>query len=668
MSVPIDHAPKPMATEPHVPASTQLVEINVRMILVSVLLAAALGGANAYLGLFAGMTVSAAIPASVLAMAAFKILGGGNILQCNGVQTAASAGESVAAGAIFTLPALILLGAWERFDYLQTTMICALGGLLGVLFTVPLRRALIIEQPLVFPEGVATAEVLKAGERGGGGAWLIAAAGAIGAVFKIATSGLKLIPEAAGKAFVVGGSPAYVGTALSPALLGVGYIVGLNAAIVIFLGGALNALVAVPMWAAFNDIPAAAYADVPPDGDFAGAAFGFVRGAYTRYIGVGTMLVGGLWALVKLRKPLARGIASGMEAYRKRRSGEGGDVPRTERDMPMNIIVILALIAAIPVFFLFRHFTGSIGISAAMTGFVLIAGFLFSAVAAYMAGLVGSSNNPISGVTIATVLTASLLLVALGMHGVAGPIAAILVGAVVACAAAIGGDNMQDLKAGHVLGSTPYKLQIMQILGAVVGALVMAPVLNLLHTSYVIGSDKLAAPQAGLMASVSHGVFEGGLPWLMIGIGAAIAIAVIVLDLVLEQRKAEFRIPVMALAVGIYLPFDLTLPIFLGGMVAWTMKRTFARTGVTAADGEVRERNGLLFAAGLITGEALMGIILAVPIGIKEDTEVMALLNPANHEWLKLPGLLALGAVGYFMYRVCIARPKPPTPESGTSD
>ena len=658
MSSPASPRPPAASHQPHVAASTRLPEITLPMLLLSVVLAAVLAAANAYLGLFAGTTVSAAIPASVLSMAVFKLFGGGNILQNNGVQTAASAGESVAAGAIFTLPALILLGAWDHFDYLQTTMICALGGLLGVLFTVPLRRALIIEQPLMFPEGVATAEVLKVGERGGSGAKYIGIAAAIGGAFKMATAGIKLFPESAGQAFMGGGSPAYVGTTLSPALIAVGYIVGLNAAVVIFLGGALNALVVVPAWGLFNDIPAAVTAEWNADTDVVAASFNFIRGSYTRYIRVGTMLVGGLWALVKLRGPLARGIRSGMAAYQKGRAGGGAEVLRTERDIPMNVIVLIALVAAIPVFALFRHFTGgNLGVSAAMTGFVLIAGFLFSAVAAYMAGLVGSSNNPISGVTIATVLTASLLLVALGVHGVGGPIAAIVVGAVVACAAAIGGDNMQDLKAGHLLGSTPYKLQIMQIVGAVGGALVMAPVLNLLHTSYVIGSDKLTAPQASLMASVSFGVFEGGLPWLMVGIGAAIAVVVILVDLALEKAGSSFRIPVMALAVGIYLPVDLTLPIFAGGMIAYAMKRRFTRTGVSGDDAETRERHGLLFGAGLITGEALMGIALAFPIGIAQDTEVMALLDPAEHDWLKFPGLLALGTVGYLMYRVCIARP-----------
>jgi putative OPT family oligopeptide transporter len=639
MSKPIpSSAPAPVSSEPYIPASTRLVEINPTMLALSIVLAAVLAAANTYLGLFAGMTVSAAIPASVISMALLRPLGG-NILQNNGVQTAASAGESVAAGVIFTMPAMLILHAWTKFDYLQVTLIASLGGLLGVLFTVPLRRALIIEQPLMFPEGVATAEVLKVGDRGGAGAKFIAIAGVIGAIFKIGTTGFKVLTDKASFGFSAGSAPFAIGTNLSPALVGVGYIVGLNVSVVIVLGGAVNWLVAIPLYGIIHGTG-------PGDAE---AIAGGIWGAQTRYLGVGAMLVGGMSALIRLRKPLLKGIRSGMEAYKKVRGGNGGEVLRTERDMPLNVIAILGLLAAVPILFLFQHFTGSWGISAGMTLFVMVAGFLFSAVAAYMAGLVGSSNNPISGVTIATVLTASLTLLALGIHKEAGPVAAILIGGVVACAAAIGGDNMQDLKAGHLLGGTPYKLQIMQVLGAVVGALVMAPVLNLLNTSYGIGTG-LPAPQASLMASVAHGVFEGGLPWGIIAIGAGIALGVIIIDIILEKQGSSFRMPVMAFAVGIYLPFELSVPIFLGGLLAWAMTRYFAAHRVDAAGREERERNGLLFSAGLITGESLMGILLAIPVAVAGDANVLRLVHTES-KWLELPGLALLALVGYGLYR-----------------
>jgi putative OPT family oligopeptide transporter len=281
---------------------------------------------------------------------------------------------------------------------------------------------------------------------------------------------------------------------------------------------------------------------------------------------------------------------------------------------------------------------------------MVIAGFLFSAVASYMAGLVGSSNNPVSGITISTILVSAALLYLMGLDSKVGPVAALLIGGVVCCAAAIGGDNLQDLKCGQLVGSTPWKQQLMQILGVVVAALAMAPILDQLHSAYTIGSDKLPAPQAGLMASVSKGVFEGGLPWKIVGVGAAIAIALIVLNEILEKKKASFRTPVMAFAVGVYLPFDLSAPILLGGVIAHLFMRHLAKTRANEHVRGAKERNGLLFAAGLITGEALMGIALAVPIGIEQDTDALALFD-AKYGELPYPGLALVAAVMYLMYR-----------------
>lgn len=646
--------------EPHVPASVTLPEITFKAVVLGLLLSALLSAANAYLGLFAGLTVSASIPAAVISMAVLKVLGG-NILENNIVQTAASAGESMAAGVIFTIPALVILGTWTEFDYWETTMIAGFGGLLGVLFTIPLRRALIVETPLEFPEGVATAEVLKVGERGGGGIRYIAISGAIGALFKLGESGLRLWTGTVEEARYAFGSIAYFGSNLSPALVAVGYIVGLNIAVLVFIGGALNWLVAIPIVAAVEGVPA---------GLSAAEAANEIWSHQTRYLGVGAMVVGGLWALVSLRSSLVAGVRSSLAAYRKMREGTDGDVPRTERDMPMQWVGVALILSLFPLAGIFYHVTGVLWVAAVMSVVMLVAGFLFSAVAGYMAGLVGSSNNPISGVTIATILTSSLMLLAmLGSESKIGPAAAILIGSVVCCAAAIAGDNMQDLKAGRILGATPIKQQVMQIVGVVGAAVVAAPILTLLLEAYGIGvptdahPDPLRAPQATLMASVAEGVFKGGLPWTMVGIGMVMAVAVIVIDKILEAKKSAFRTPVLAVAVGVYLPFELSVPILVGGLIAFFAARGFERKRRGAADDSQRQavgaaeetasRNGLLFGAGLITGEALVGIAMAVPIVLTGDKSVLAIWGAQDVAW---PGVVLLTLVVLLTYRIASAR------------
>lgn len=648
------------AHTPHIPASRILPEITVKAILLSILLAVILGAANAYLGLFAGMTVSASIPAAVISMAVLKMFRNTNILENNGVQTASSAGESLAAGVIFTIPALVILGVWSEFDYWETTMIAGFGGLLGVLFTIPLRRALIVEDALQFPEGVATAEVLKVGESGGAGVKFIAWAGIIGAVYKLGQTGLRWWSSSVAWAREAGTSLFYVGSDLSPALVAVGYIVGLNIAVLIFLGGALNWWVAIPILTAMQG--------GVPEGVSAADHASTLWSTQTRYLGVGAMVVGGLWALIRLRTSLVRGVRSGLAAYKHSRTPGAQEIERTDKDMAMHLVGIAIVLSIVPLFFIFEYFTGSVGMAAFMAVIMVIAGFLFSAVAGYMAGLVGSSNNPISGVTIATILTASILLLLIaGRAWGAGPAAAIFIGAVVCCAAAIAGDNLQDLKAGYILGSTPWKQQTMQMIGVTASAFAMAPILTLLLHAYGIGAptpehpDPLTAPQATLMASVARGVFMGGLPWTMVVIGAVVAVAVIVLDVMLERRGSSFRTPVLAVAVGVYLPLELEVPIFLGGLIAWAAGRAFNRRN-TQADGELKmrltearstgERNGLLFAAGLITGEALVGIGMAVPIVISGRADVLAVIG--ERSWTLL-GLALFALVMFGLYRSAVS-------------
>ncbi len=645
--------------------SENLPEITVKAVILGIFLSVILAGANAYLGLFAGMTVSASIPAAVISMALLGLFKKSNILENNLVQTAASAGESLAAGVIFTLPALIIMGHWTEFNYWETTIIAALGGVLGVLFTVPLRKVLIVEENLKFPEGVATAEVLKTGQDGSGIKY-IAYSAIAGALFKFGETGLRVWTGTVEAATRMGSGIAYFGSNLSPALVSVGYIVGLNIAILVFLGGAINWFFAIPIYAMNHPWPVGEDGNPMAAADWAWT----IWSTKTRYLGVGAMVVGGIWALINLRSPIVKGVKKSLAAYKKGSPESKEVVPRTEQDAPMKWVGIALLLSLFPIFGVYYYVIGSIVPSILMAVIMLVAGFLFSAVAAYMAGLVGSSNNPISGVTIATILFTSLLLFAIldPSKMIIGPAAAIFVGAVVACAAAIGGDNLQDLKAGHILGATPWKQQVMQMIGVISAALVIAPMLSLIQKAYGIGAktaenpDSLAAPQAGLMASVAEGVFAQNLPWGLIGIGMVIAIVVIVLDKIQEKKGSSFRLPVLAVAVGVYLPFELSVPILLGGLIAWAAQSYRNRKKVGASpeqaakiDAATEKANtrGLLFASGLITGEALVGILMAIPIVLSGDKGILAIVDKPLGAW---PGVILL--VFVMLWLASVAHPK----------
>ena len=631
-------------------AAQPLPQLTVKAIVLGLVLSMVLAGANAYLGLFAGMTVSASIPAAVISMAVLKLFKNSNILENNIVQTAASAGESIAAGVIFTIPALIILGYWNVFDYMWVTVIAGLGGLLGVMFTIPLRRSLIVEEQLKYPEGTATAEVLKVGAAPGQGAKLLALAGALGAATKLVETGLRLWAGTAQAATYVGSSTiAYVGMNLSPALVSVGYIVGLNIAVLVFLGGAISWYAAIPIYSTW-------LLDGDPglSAQFAGGmgardlAFA-IWTSQIRYLGVGAMLVGGVWALISMRGSLVSGVVSGLKT-RVRNAGAAYD--HTQHDTPMRLVLIGIAVFIVPIFVVYQTIVTNVGIALAMTIVMVIAGFLFSSVAAYMAGLVGSSNNPISGITIATILFTSLLLLWLmGGEALNGPAAAIMVGAVVCCAAAIAGDNLQDLKAGYIVGATPWKQQVMQGVGVLSAVLVMAPILNLLLQAYGIGvptadqPDALLAPQATLMASVAEGVFGAGLPWGMIAAGAGVGAAIVALDEYLKITGASWRAPVLAVAVGIYLPLELSTAILLGGLIAYAANR---RAEAGDGDSELANRNGMLFASGLITGEALIGIAMAVPIVLTGNPDVIAIDGNVP----SFVGLLVIAGLAGWLYRV----------------
>ena len=633
---------------PYIKPEIKLPEITPKAIILGIILSMVLAGANAYLGLFAGLTVSASIPAAVISMAVLSLFRKHNILENNAVQTAASAGESLAAGAIFTFPALILMGAWEDFNFWETFLISLCGGVLGVLFTIPLRSTLIVREKLTFPEGVATAEVLKSGEEGGKSIVYLIIAGLIGAVTKLFGAGFQIWQETFARATFLGSKGyGFFGINLSPALVAVGYIVGLNISTLVFAGGVISWWIAIPILTSITGIP---------EGVTAIEYGNRVWSSQIRFLGVGAMVIGGIWALISLRKSLVFAVRQAIQAFKDR--GSTSQL-RTEKDTPLNWVLIMVIAMIIPIFIIYQSQVAQVEISALMAVLMVIAGFLFSAVAGYMAGLVGSSNNPISGVTIATILTASLILLALmGTDSGNGAAAAILIGAVVCCAAAIAGDNMQDLKAGHELGATPQKQQIMQMVGVASAAFAIPFVMSLLNTAYGFGPatpehpKALAAPQATLMQSVAEGVFNQNLPWDMVFAGVGIGLAIILLDEFLKARNSSFRTPVLAVAVGLYLPFELDSAIMLGGIIAYLVtvyqKRKKQDSVDPEADTQRSHRAGLLLASGLITGEALVGILLAVPVAIAGSSDVMKLIDQPLGDW---PGLVVLLIICYYVYR-----------------
>jgi putative OPT family oligopeptide transporter len=638
-------------------------QMSVRAVILAIVLAMILAAANTYLGLFAGLTIASAIPAAVISMGVLGALGRAGILENNIVSTGASAGCSIASGIIFTLPALVFLGYWKEFDYWWVVAIGGLGGLLGVLFSVPLRRSLVVEQKMSFPEGQAAAEVLRTGENPSQGLKILAGAAAAGGIMKFtAASGLRLIPDTAAWAAYWGKGIAYFGTNLSPALLGVGYIVGLNIGAVMLTGGIIAWNIAIPIYSIYflDGNPELAQAVA---GLSAADAAGAIRSSQIRYLGVGAMLIGGIYTLFSIRKSILSGIRSGLAATR---ANMDAATSQTERDLPMKYVLGGIVAFTLPLAALYFAIVGNLGVALAMTVIMILAGFVFCSVSAYMAGLVGSSNSPVSGITICTILFAAVILtLLLGRNAAAGPVATIMIGAVVCCAASIAGDNLQDLKAGHMIGASPWRQQVMLAVGAVASALVMAPVLNVLLKAYGMGPatadhpQSLQAAQATLMESVSRGMFGGHLPWDMVIVGMGIGAVIIVVDEILKAGKTGVRAPVLAAAVGIYLPLELEVPIFIGGLLAYLAERRLtagiALFGATKEDVEKLTRRGMLFAAGLITGEALLGVFIAVAIVAFKRDDVFAL--PAALQFGGWLGLLMLGGMAYAMFKVGTTNP-----------
>ncbi len=639
--------PHSAAIAPIVGPERTLPEITPKAVVLGVLLAMLMAAANAYLGLRVGMTVAASIPASAIALGVLRFFRRSNILENNQVQTMASAGASTVSGVIFTVPALVMMGAWKGYDYWPIFLMVVIGGVMGVVFTTPLRRALIVDAGLTFPEGLATAEVLKTGgierdaskpapenKTGALGFKLLVEASVIGAIFKLCEGALKIFAEgvATSKALFGGKWLFAADVTLAPSLLGIGFIVGPNIGTLMLSGAIIGTILGVPINWWLNEERLMATAQIPVGtmmsalGPEQWEALAGASWQECRRIGIGCMLVGGVWSLITLFKPMVNGVKASLAAFRAKRSGKGGGAPRTEMDTPLPILLAIAGVMTIPLFFVFRSslagYDGASFIAAIMTALMLVFGFLFCSVAGYMAGLVGSSNNPVSGVTMATVVVSSLLLLQLmghdGIAGRVGPAAVIYLAAFICTGACIAGDNLQDLKCGHIVGATPYKQQLCLVLGAIGSAAVIPLVLGVLDSDQGIGrpshpgAHPLAAPQASLMKDLSTGIFGAGINWNFILFGCGLAVLIIALDEVLKRRKAKFRTPILAVAVGIYLPFGLSVLIFIGGMLSWLAARRF---GAKTHEGRVAlENSGMLLASGLITGEAIMGVGIALAV------------------------------------------------------
>ena len=604
-------------------------EITLKAFFLSIFLSIILSSAMVYLGLYAGMTISASIPAAIMSMGILRLFKNSNILENNIVQTAASAGESLAAGVIFTLPALLLIGYWDTISYWEVTKIAMVGGILGALFTVPLRRALILKAQLRFPEGVATAAVLKTGhetdsEKSQKSLKLIGISALVGGFVKLGELAFSVWSSALGGAIAIKGAIFGMGASLSPSLFSVGYIVGRNIGILAFTGGLISWAVAIPIYSYLYGFEGENYFE----------SANIIWNAKIRYLGVGAMVVGGIWSVIQLAKPLIESIQLSLKTLKE----SSDNISLEERDLPINYVFMAIVAMLIPIALTYFGIIGSWTSAIILSFVMLVFGFLFSAVAAYMAGVVGSSNNPISGVTIATILFSSLLIITFfDVDSSKGAAAAILIGAVVCCAAAIGGDNLQDLKTGNIVGATPWKQQLMQLVGVSSAALTLGIVLTLLHEAYGIGSSDLPAPQAVLMTNVANGVFAGNLEWGMIYAGAILGIIIILIDQYQAYRKADFRVPILAVAIGIYLPIELTLPIFIGGMLNHIASKTASEEG---------KNNGLLIASGLITGEALMAIFIAIPLFFdKNYWPSLTLSSPFDD-------LVGIGIISIILYRL----------------
>lgn len=624
--------------KPYIPADKVVPEFTVTALLIGILLAIVFGAANAYLGLLVGMTVSASIPAAVISMGIIRvILRKDSILENNMVQTIGSAGESVAAGAIFTLPALFLWAEEGKIDFpsiLTIFLIALFGGVLGVCFMVPLRQALIVEEhgTLPFPEGTACAEVLLAGEEGGSKAGTVFAGLGIAAVYKFLADGTQLFKSEIGHAFE-SYKGSQVGIQVLPALAGVGYICGPKISSYMFAGGTLSWFVLMPLIALFG-----ADATIFPASKtvtelltMEGGGPSALWSNYIKYIGAGAVATGGIISLIKSLPLIIRTFKQAIDSMKNKNAAHKG--LRTEQDLPIPVLIAVALVIAVLIWLIPTFPANLIGAL-----IIVVFGFFFATVSSRMVGLIGSSNNPVSGMTIATLLFATVILKATGSTGITGMVGAISIGGIICIVAAIAGDASQDLKTGFIVGATPKKQQLGEIIGVVASAAAIGFVLYLLNEAWGYGTEKIPAAQATMMKMLVEGIMNGELPWALIFIGVFIAIVVEILHM-----------PVMPFAVGMYLPFSLSAGIMAGGVVRILVEK---RKG-TEKEKKARTDRGLLFTSGMIAGEGIVGILLAVFAVFKIDSKIVLPFQlPQIGSLILFIALLAL------LYRVCMKADK----------
>lgn len=657
-----------------IPPEKTIPELTFKAVLVGIFLAIVLGAANAYLGLYAGMTVSAIIPGAVMALAFLKPFKG-TILEVNLATMGAAAGECIAAGVIFTIPALIILGAWTEINYLETTIISLFGGILGVLWMVPLRRALVIKTDLPFPEGIAVAAVLTTtvgGETAGeerrsgsvSGIWL--AVGAIVAgLYKFGELSLNLFRGTIenvvniGKYSILGKSNdavLYGGVTTSPALLAVGWIIGPRIGSYVFVGGLIGWVIILPLVVLAVGLPVPISPEEIADAlamgngnfDIGSQIWGLFQiwGDQIRYIGVGAMLVGGLWAIWTIKNNL---VDSVKEAIIGIKGGQVKTVKRTDQDASYKLVFSLIVLLTIPIFFLYMWLSDMFGVSLLMAVLTILFAFIASALAGYLTGLVGSSNCPISGVTVSVLLIVSLIMLALGVTGPEGMAIVIFISAVICIGGSISGDLLQSMACGQMIGATPKKLQISMTFGVLAVSGVVGIVIAVLHQAFTIGSRQLPAPQAFLMAGIVKGVLQGDMLWPYVIVGMVLAVILIMIGM-----------PVLPVAIGVYLPFTLSVPIFAGGVIRHITDNFLKKKYGSAEEEEISDwelaikqtgvkpkekaiRTGLLFTAGLVAGEALMGVVIAVLVvmGIELFVFAEAPWWPGLLIWIYIAALLA---------------------------
>lgn len=620
--------------KPYVPAEKITAELTVTSVIMGVILAVVFGAANAYLGLRVGMTVSASIPAAVIAMGIIRIVMRRNsILESNIVQTIGSAGESLAAGAIFTLPALFLWadeGKMENPSLIEITLIALIGGLLGVFFMIPLRNALIVKEhgTLPYPEGTACAEVMLAGEKGGSSASTVFAGLGFAAVFKFIIDGLKVVSGEV--SLKVKGFAGEIGTQIYPAVMSVGYICGARISSFMFAGGVLSWLVLIPLIVLFGGDQILYPAEVSVNDLYANGGTSAIWSSYIRYIGAGALAAGGIISLIKSMPLIIKTFGGAMKSMK----GAGGETNiRTSKEINLKIVIAAVLILTILIWLI-----PAIPVSLLGAFIIVIFGFFFATVSSRMVGLVGSSNNPVSGMAIATLLIATVILKVTGATGIEGMASAIAIGSIICIVSAIAGDTSQDLKTGYILGATPRKQQIGEIIGVIAAALAIGGTLYLLNSAWRFGSNELGAPQATLMKLIVEGVMGGDLPWTLVFIGAFIAVVVELIG-----------IPVLPFAIGIYLPVHLNACIMVGGLVRLVLEKSKKK------EKDAIVNDGILFSSGMIAGEGLVGIVLALlaVFGLDKVIDLSGSIPPvvANFAGLALFAIIILTLLKFTIWK-----------------